>query len=184
MQQNRKWSLIVGILIPVLMVVALILAIYLPGLFLKPKHDFLYTFYQSSYYSPSYEVVGNSLSIKCPSDSSYNQYYSYNSSINKVECTAANAGSLYLYNVTLDTTREISYSEAKKLSIRSNPISEDGYEVTSGSSSGSLMGIFGGHSSDYYKTKYIKGSTASKKININYAGSSSYYNFRFLGWVN
>lgn len=166
---KKHITIIAGISIPILMIIFIAASIYLPSLFVKPQYDFIYTV--DSYYSSTrYVITNNHLTYEVLTNR--DQYGSYQQS----------TGKLYLYDVDSDKSQEISYETAATLSLNGNTESLDGFSVTRGESSGSFFPFYYGSSN--YDDFYIQNGSVSKKLNDINLGGSSYYNFRFLGWVN
>ncbi|MFZ2125208.1 MAG: hypothetical protein WA087_00295 [Candidatus Saccharimonadales bacterium] len=160
-------TLIAGISIPILMIIFVAASIYLPALFIKPQYNFVYTI-DSYYNSARYVVINNRLTSEANSD-----YYSR---------SEQGPSKLYLYDVKSDKSQEISYDTASSFSLSSNTESLDGFSVVNGESSGGFFPFY--YSSSGHDNFYIKNGNSSKKLNDIKLNESSYYNFRFLGWVN
>lgn len=184
---DQKISLIVGIAVPILMILFVAAAVYLPPLFQKPAFDFVYTNTDFSYNKPTLKVVDNKLTFECNNyggvvipvtDSTSTSVDG--SSTTTSQCDAADIGDIYRYNVKTGQSAKISFTDAAKLSLDSNGKSTDGFEVVQGSNSGDLFGFFGSGGS-YYDV-YIKGHSVRKKINVTTKQSGG-YDFKFLGWV-
>jgi hypothetical protein len=149
------------------MIIFVAASIYLPALFIKPQYDFVYTV--DSYYSSNrYVVTNNRLTSEA------NRDY-YNSS-------QQGPSKLYLYDVKLDKSQEISYDTALSLSLNSNTESLDGFSIVDGEGGGGFLPFY--YSSGNNDNFYIKKDSVSKKLNDIRLNGNSYYNFRFLGWVN
>lgn len=161
---NRKnVPLIVAVAIPILMIIFVAASIYLPGLFMNPKYNFLYL--SGDNYSTRYYIKDDKL-LKQEQDVLY-------LSIRETK--------IYFYHTELSKSEEISFEEAQKFKLNSNNLSPDGYSVVPGSSSGGIFPLFF-YSGDDYNSVYLKGNNASKKLNINTVGNY-YSGFTFLGWV-
>jgi len=168
MDAKKNIPLILGLSIPILMILFVAGIIYLPGLFIQPKFNFLYA--TEDYYFPSYYSVKNGRLIKnnkayCP------EFY-------KRKCTEPR---LYIYDITKNESKEISFSEAQRLTLNSNSRSPDGFEITCGRRTQSIFFIFVESSSDC-STRFIKGHNISKKLNLQLS-KGRYGSFRFLGWI-
>lgn len=165
MQFKKNISLVIGISIPLLMIIFVGLSIYLPGIFIKPKTNFIY-YVGDSYYSNSYSVSSSHL-VEIPSN--------YTGNLK----TFPQTNKIYLYNVQKEDNTELSYSEAQKLFLDSNVTSPDGFEVKAGGSGG-FFPFFGSY--DGYYQKYLVGHNVSKKLKL-LSGNQYGNTFHFLGWV-
>ena len=171
---KKNITLVIGISIPILMILFVAGSIYLPGLFIKPHFNFLYVSGDDSYYynnGQQYSIQNDKLiknEIKQPENSNYTPP--------RVE------SKLYLYDVTKNESKEISFSEAQNLNLDSNLKSPDDFEVVYGSRDSGFFPFFWGGGTDY-NARYLKGHNVSKKLNLQLNGSSYYNNFRFIGWI-
>jgi hypothetical protein len=172
---KKNITLIVGISIPILMILFVAGIIYLPGLFIQPKFNFLYVS-GDSYYYPKYQYsVQNGKLVRSEIQRPENQIY-----------IPPREVKLYIYDVAKNESKEISFEEAQKLNLDPSPISPDGFEIVYGShSEGSFFFPFFFWSERDYSTLYLKGHNVSKKLNPQLSGSyyNYYDNFRFIGWI-
>ena len=168
MEEKRKnIPLIVALSIPVLMIVLIAISIYVPALFIKPTVNFVYSTggdycYQNRYSVKSGKIVENE--IKKPEDNN--------------SCRNYREARLFYYDVQHNMSREISMDEAVKLAVDDSIKSTDGFEVVSGSGSSDIF-FFSGSS---YYDKYLKKGAYNRRLNI-VGPTSSYYDFKFIGWV-
>lgn len=169
---TKNRSFIIGISIPILMILFVAASIYLPALFIKPKYNFLYMDESSGY--EKYDVKNNHLVRDV-----VNQDYEY------LGDTYLNSDSgesnIYLYDVTKNSSRQITFAEAKQLKLNGSRLSSDGFRVTTGHSDSGGFFPFYSHNDDY-ESYYLVGNSVNKKINIQLNGHE-YYSFYFLGWV-
>ncbi len=164
---KKNVPLIVGIAIPILMVIFIAASIYLPGLFAPPpKYNFLYIT-GGDYRSRDLYSVQNSKLIK-------NEIKYPDKDISRGN------PKLFAYDVTKNESKEIFFEDAQKLTLNSNIISPDGFEVVKGNYHYDFTSFFFGGDRDY-RTWYIKGHNTSKKLSIQIDGY--YYNSYFIGWV-
>jgi hypothetical protein len=89
--------------------------------------------------------------------------------------------SLYVYNITTNTSHEVSFEEAQNLNLDSNTASPDGFSVIRGNQNVGMFPFF--YSESDYDTVYMVGHNVSKKLNLQLNGGPYYDNFRFLGWI-
>ena len=172
---KKNITLVLGISIPILMILFVAGSIYLPGLFIKPHFNFLYASGDDSYYyynnGYQYSVQDDKLiknEIKQPENQNYTPP--------RVE------PKLYLYDITKNEAKEISFADAQNLNLDSNTKSPDDFEVVYGSRDEGFFPFFWGAGTDY-NSRYLKGHNVSKKINLQLNGGSYYNNFRFIGWI-
>lgn len=170
---KKNITLILGISIPILMILFVAGSIYLPGLFIQPRFNFLYVSGDDYYYynnEQQYSVQNDRLiknEIKQPENGNYNP--------------PRGEVKLFIYDVVKNESKQVSFDEAQKLNLDSNNISPDGFEVVYGSRGDGIFPFFFYSGTDY-NARYLKGHNVSKKLNIQLSGSY-YYNFRFLGWI-
>ena len=166
---KKNLPLIAGITIPILLILFVAGSIYLPGIFIKPKYNFLYL--SGTNYGPAYFVANGQL----------NENVIANTTDTLREYPTESQPQLFVYDVAKDQSEAISFADAQKLALNTNVQSPDGFQIVSGSDSGGFF-PFGGAPEDNYYTKYLTGHDVSRKLNIQDQGNY-YYNFTFLGWI-
>lgn len=169
---KKNITLVLGISIPIVMILFVAGSIYLPGLFIKPHFNFLYVSGDDYYYNQQQYSVQNEKLIK----SEINQPEKQNYNPPQVE------SKLYLYDVTKNESKEISFKDAQNLNLNPNIKSPDDFEVVYGSRGDGFFPFFYESRTDY-NTQYLKGRNVSKKLNLQLNGSSYHNNFHFLGWI-
>lgn len=169
---KKNITLVLGISIPILMILFVAGSVYLPGLFIKPHFNFLYGNDDSYYfYGYQYSVQNNKLirnKIEEPANPSYNPP--------RVEAK------LYIYDVTKNEAREISFTDAQNLNLDSNVKSPDGFEIVYGNRTDNFFPFFWGGRTDY-NARYLKGHNVSKKLNLQQNGNPYYNNISVIGWI-
>jgi hypothetical protein len=168
---KKNITLALGIAIPILMILFVAGSIYLPGIFIKPRVNFLYVSGDGYYYNQQQYSVQNEKLVK----NEITQIENYSNNQPKI------AAKLFIYDVAMNTGKEVSFDEAQKLNLDSNNISPDDFEIAQGGAGGGVFPFFFYSGSDY-NTRYLTGHNISKKLNIQ-TGGSYYDNFRFLGWI-
>ncbi|MEK7180580.1 MAG: hypothetical protein AAB706_03825 [Patescibacteria group bacterium] len=164
---KKNITFIVGASIPILMILFVAGSIYLPGIFIKPKYNFLYLVESSSYYYNKYQYsVQNGALIRSETQRRENPNYNLPQS----------KSTLYIYDVVKNESKEISFEQTQYLNFDSNAVSPDGFEIVYGSRSNSFFPFFFWSENDY-DIRYLKGHNVSKKLQLN--GPS----FRFIGWI-
>lgn len=167
---KKNITLIVGISVPILMILVVAGSIYLPGLFIKPKFNFLYISGDSSYYYSQYQYyVQNGKLVRNETQESMSQSYQQQRDVK-----------LRIYDIDKNESRDVSFEEARGLDLDPNNISPDGFEVVYGSRGDGFFPFF--YSGTDYRTRYLKGHNVTKKLNLQ-LNDSYYNNFRFLGWI-
>lgn len=164
---KKNIPLILGFSIPVLMILFVAVSIYVPGLFLHPKYNFLYSTGGDYYGREVYSVVNDRL-IQNPQSTTYPYEKPYP------------IPQLYIYNVTTNENTQVSFQDAKNFNLDSSDESQDGYKLEEGNSSDGFFPFF------FYRRnndEYLVGHNTSKKLNIKNAGTSYYNTIHFLGWV-
>ncbi|HRH93631.1 MAG TPA: hypothetical protein PKV72_03820 [Candidatus Peribacteria bacterium] len=176
MKSKPNISLIIGIAIPIVMVLFVACSIYLPGLFIQPKVDFLYMTGSNDRYSCKmiYEVHGGTLQHIVP-PSPYND-----PAYVKQECSPM----FYVYDVKTNESREVTFEEAQKLKADPSAVSPDGFELVRGNGGGGDFLFLFDMGRDY-NSVYLKGHNVSRKVNIKRTGGDeySYLDYQFLGWI-
>jgi len=173
---KKNITLLVGMSIPILMILFVAGSIYLPGLFIQPKFNFLYVSGADSYYSKYQYSVQNGKLVRSEIQRLENQIYQPPREVK-----------LYIYDVAKNESKEISFEEAQNLNLDSSIISPDGFEIVYGSRGEGFFPFFFLSERDY-NTLYLKGHNVSKKLNLQLSGSyynyyNYYDNFRFIGWI-
>lgn len=166
-------TFILGISIPVAMILFISLSVYLPGLFIKPKFNFLYSIDNNSYYDGGHRYsISNGKIIKNEVDLSQrrNAY------------APEGEPKLFIHNVAGNESIEVSFADALKLNLDSNAKSPDGFEIVSGGSGGGFFPFFYSAGTDY-NAKYLKGKSVGKKLYLQTSPQQNYYSFYFLGWI-
>jgi len=170
MIKKKNISLIIGLSIPVGMVVLIGVSIYLPSLFIKPATNFLYAYGGDYYTQQRYTVRKEKLvevEVKYPE--------------NQLPMYKKEESQLFVYDVKTDRVEEISFEEAKLLTLDRYHKSADGFQVVSGGSGGGFLGLF---YDSHHGEHYLKKNAYSKRLEIDpNQGRQRYAYFRFLGWV-
>jgi hypothetical protein len=197
MNFKKNLSLIFAISIPVLMIIFVAAAIYIPQLFVKPQYNFLYLTGNNTPWTvgmngqPIYVVKYgkliksedaekclnnciNQCSGQCAGKCQYNCSDSCPNTCSDI--VEKNQLKIYLYDMVQGQAREISFSEAQGYNIDTSEISPDGFKIVSGTYESGFFPFFWGYSGHDYNSRYIQGNNISKKLNIQSFG-------QFLGWV-
>ena len=172
MKVKENISLIVGLSIPLLMILFIGLSIYLPGLFVQPRYNFLYASGGDYSSIKKYDVKNEKL---IEGDVKYPEKYE----------GVKKEPKLFMHDILKNESREISFEEAQKLILDDHTKSPDGFEIVSGGYGGDIFSLFYSHSN--YGKQYIKGHNVSKELNIRMSNSSRdyyyYQNFEFIAWI-
>lgn len=197
MTKSQKISLWIGVAIPVLMILAITLAVYIPRIAVKPTDDFIYTNYDRYEYNRTvwYQVEDGKIVLKEKrlKDSYINTYDRYDEYTNGVKDSGGEVivpPQIYRYNAETDESVELTLEEARELTLQDSDKSQNGFEVRRGTNTDDFFPLYYDYNNrdDLY---LIKG-TYSKKINPiipeKSLSSSYYYNdstrfFEVLGWV-
>ncbi len=169
---RKNITFILGISIPIAMILLIAASIYIPGLLIQPKFNFLYTIDDNYPYNGQqmYSVVNSKL---INNEIELSGIRDYNPPRNKSK--------LFVYGVTNNIGQEVSFEQALKLNLDPNLKSPDGFEIVNGSQGGGGFPFFFYPGTDY-NTKYLKGHNVSKKINVQ-SSELNYFTFRFVGWI-
>lgn len=173
---QKNFPLVVGIALPLLIVLALVIAVFIPSALADPEYDFLFTNEGYNYnrvYRSTYEVSDSRIALK----SVTLHLGEYDNRVIEEKPT------IFRYSADTETVHEISFAEAETLSLDPGPSSPDGYIVEYGYNRGGGFFPFydSGGSSGYYVTK----GGARKKI-PSIPSQGGYYGngqLTFIGWV-
>ena len=196
---RKNLPLIVGFGLPVLLIVAVILSIYLPRLYTdKPKHNFL--FMNRGDYNYGYFPPNPTKADQTPPP----PLYEYTVKDDRLQLNQVNVQSgrgyeksrlptVYLYNVKSNTYTTVNPDQVSAYKIISAKTSPDGYKLTQGGGgdTGAVGFFFGGGRSYDYNSIYLTKNSYSQKLNLpaNVSlGNCSYYysslmDCGFAGWV-
>lgn len=173
LRENR--AVLLALAIPVIMVIAVAVAIYIPRAnVVPPQHNFLYVVNLSDPYGAGYYYTVQDGTLQQQKRSQPKSDSQKTAPIASGESTR-----LFLHNVTSNSSEEINFEEAQKFQLDSKLKSADGYEIQQGSGGG----VFPFFSDDSYNNRYLVQGTYSIKLNLPQADRYGYYNFQLLGWV-
>lgn len=174
---KKNLSLILGISIPFIMILIVILSIYIPPFFAHPKYNFLYMTSMQVYdNSQIYTVKGGKLE---KGELTVNGVTPVDGKMTSViGAPVIDTPIFFIYDVTKNESTEITFEQAQALTLNSNTLSPDGFEVVQSNGNYGFFPFFSGNY-DYY-ARYIKGHGISQKINGNFNYNN---NFSFLGWI-
>ncbi len=179
----KNLPLIIGIALPLVFIIIISIVIYAPSLFIKPKHNFIYTTntYSNSYNQfVYYKVENNRITTETTSAPKPGQVVTvYENNVNPEGLPP-----LYLYDVKNDTSRQITLEEAQKFIVEAGPSSPDGYTIQYDYSHDGIFELFG--SSRNNQGQYITKGNGRKKLSGLGGDAYGYrydYNFRLVGWV-
>jgi len=168
---KRHAPLFLGLAIPLGMIAFVAASIYLPGLFVHPHSDFVYTIGRDDYhynYESSYAVANARIRTVAPT--------------NLISGETATPDQIYIYHVATDTSEKLTFDQAQALSYSDDATSPDGFRLdTTYSGGGSFLFFFDSGSSN--PVVVMTGHGLHKKLNIDLSGSSGGDNFHRLGWV-
>ena len=177
---KQNLSLYLAIALPILLIAAIALAIYLPNRFAHPQYDFIYSQTQPgtvNYDYNGYTVVNGTVQIAPVPVYAPPMTPGYITTPVQKNTPPTNV-KLFYYDVKQNSAHEISFANAQKYSLNANSISPDNYHVEYGASGG---GVPFSASTDYSKV-FLVGHSAHLLLQIN---AGNYYNsFYFLGWIN
>ena len=176
---KKNFSLIAAISLPIILTLAIAGAIYLPRTSTTPEYNFLYAVNNEPYPSSAqYRVIGNRLQ---KFEATQTEPILPKPLMQGESEQPTIEPQLYVHNTQTNTSESINFEVASQLSLIPGNTSPDGFRITRGDESFSLLSaLFGGRSN--YNTQFlIKGNTA---VDLNLATNPDYYyNFNFLGWI-
>jgi hypothetical protein len=176
MNFKKNWPLFVGLALPIIMILALFVIIYLPGSFIKPKYNFIYS--TTDYYDSGLYFVVNGKLVE-----------------NKIDCAKAEfpatceqdqtknilSTKLYLYDFQKEQSLELTATEAQKYTLNNNSESPDGYQIQDGRyRNNGIFELFGTNNNE--NKIMVRGQVGGKVIN-NLLLNDRYYSFKFIGWL-
>lgn len=182
---KKNLPLIIGLAVPVLMIVFIAAAIYLPNLTAHPQYSFIYSArdpYNYNGYGDQYSVKDSKITketINPPKPIPTPGYTPPEYPVTKTY--------LYIYDAASQTAKEITFEDAQKYTLNNNQTSPDGYSLEQGGRNAGIFDLFGGY--DYSKGPewYLRNGAANKKVNLQFPGSTSNYyynsNFQLVGWI-
>lgn len=167
---KQNIPLVVGLAIPVLMIVFVAGAIYVPGLFIKPQYNFLY-------------AVGGYPTYAEQADGQYIQH-SYSVRDKKLKAQTwtitgkefyreSQPPRFYIYNVADNSNEEITFAEAESLILDTNRESPDGFEVIRNRGDYDVFSLFVGGGRQ--GKDFLKGGNVSREIELKGDSSNYYY---------
>lgn len=168
---TKNVPLIIAVALPVIFIVIVALFVYIPKANLSPKYNFIYTSRDYTFYGAyknDFAIVNGKITLKP----------------NPEVIDAKNMSdmpTLYVYNVTDDTSRTITFAEAKELMLDPGPSSPDGYTVEYDYGHDGIFEIFGSNGNN--RGAFISKGGAKKKVMIGSADRYYSDSFRLLGWI-
>ena len=172
MKKNKHWPLIIGISIPIVMILLLAGSIYIPKILVKPQGKFLYLSIDDATQSQRYQVKDGRL-VKEASEQKWQYDRRY---------LPRGESHLYLYDVKVNQAIEISFDDAKKLTLDPSKESPNGFEIACFKREEGMITLLLGPIGDC-NSRYLAGNGISKKLNLTLNALPANVNFRFLGWV-
>lgn len=185
MNNQSKWPVYIAIILPTIFIVGLIGVVFLPQLFTeKPKYDFIYKVSDRNQlnYGYSFSVLNGKIAKQYNPPPAYTAKDLTSEQLAQYEKSAGYIEKLYLYNVTTDISKQISFEEAEQYVVNSDLVSPDGFALEGANGDGGIItGMFGG--SRNYNTLYLKKGFYSKEAKLQ--TSVYYYGNQnvLLGWV-
>lgn len=159
MKLKERLPLFVGIGLPLLLILYVAIAAYLPSLFVKPKYNFIYA---EGYDNYNINVINGKIAIE-------SRYADGNNTYGSVQPT------LFLYDVPNDKSTQVSLAQAYSYTLDPSSKSLDGFTVGRHESDGSYFLFFFGR---YDRGTYLMGKGLNRKIT-----DRDYYNIKFVGWI-
>jgi len=172
--KNKNLPLIIGIALPILFIVVLSVVIFAPSLFVNPAHNFIYSsgdgYYGDDYYQNTYKVVSGRIVLD-PVPPRY-----------ATDVKRKEAPPLYLYDVTTDSSHQITLAEAAQYAVEAGPSSPDGYTVSYDYGHNGIFELFGSDSSN--RGYFVSKDSKKRKLNgLTTADRYSGSGFKLIGWI-
>ncbi len=175
---KKNLPLIIGLAIPVLMIIVVVIAVYVPNMFAHPTYGFVFSVGDYPYnYGKHYSVV-NGVIVETNTP---NPIVKTQNGVTYPENTTP--VNLFVYDPITDNVRQITLADAQKLKVDISPKSPDGYVLDRGNNNVGIFEIFG--SNRDYNAWYLRKGVVSKRIYLTALDNSYYYNnySQFLGWI-
>ncbi len=164
---KRNRALWLAVAIPVGMIVAVALSIYVPRLFVHPATDFVYVVgdtHQFGVDGSDYRVVDGRLTEAPLSPDG-----------------PSTRGRLYRYDVRANRVQALTLDQARLLTLDPNLASPDGFRVSYADGSGNGLFPFG--DGNDRPAVYLDGRSVRLRLDIAVSRSYEPDGFRFLAWV-
>lgn len=174
---KKNIPLIIGLALPVLMIIAVAISIYVPRLYTdKPHIDFLYLTGDAYFYGygyPHYTVRDRTLEKQELPEEVQREVSRISPPIQRGDVR------FFVHDVENNTSREISFEEAQKLKLESLQESPDGFSLVRG---GQVNGVFpffyNGQDTQEW---YLRGHGVSYPVDVRQG--TGYDSLHFLGWI-
>jgi len=174
--RKENATLVIGLLIPIVMILFIAGAIYLPRMFSSvesPQYDFLYVIGDSYYGYEGYLVRDGKL------EKIEAEYESEGIRPKPIPPVAQTPPILFVHDVDANESSEISFEEAAKFTLDPSAKSPDGFEIVQGRRGDDFFPFF---SSRDYSKRYIKKGSFTEEMNLE-LNERNYYNMYPLGWI-
>lgn len=174
---SKRFSLILALLLPVLFILIVGLAAYLPGIWIKPQHSFLYSI---DHYLSKYQFVPKDdqlVSEDTPEFTLFNDEISAKGYPDYTPDFRPDP-KLYLHDVASNRSREISLEAVNQLTLNFAEVSPDGFRLNQSDSNSSIF-LWGYSSSRSYSYQLV-GQGVRNTQNLNYEPST---NLNFKAWI-
>ena len=172
--KTKNLPLLIGIALPLVFIIIVAFVVFSPSFFIKPQYNFIYVAENSNYvynqqYSNTYKVEDNHITLE-------------KRLLPENVTSKGEAPTLYLYDVKTNSSRQISFEEAKSLFIDVGPSSLDGYTVSYEYGHSGIFELFGsdGNNRGYFISKGNGKKKLSGLTNDYYYGSNG---FSLIGWI-
>jgi hypothetical protein len=172
MTNSPNWSVRIAIALPIVMVVAVALSIYLPTRHQNYQGQFLYTASDGSYYGlQEYTVANEHVAYKPLTEE-------------QLKFSGGRRGTthLYLHDISTNESNEVSFEQATQLTLDNARKSQTGLTIEYGTRDHGFMPLLFGSGTDF-GALYVAGDRGSKKLNLKAPPYPYYGGFNFLGWV-
>ena len=157
------------------MIIVVAAFIYIPSLGHKPASNFVYLTSNYIYTAQEeYSVQSGHITYTPPNS---------NAPVVYPQSSGMNMAKFYLYDVSKNTSTQLTFTEAQSYNLDPSVTSSDGYSIEQGSGGDGGGSLFVSNVVDY-NDWFIKGHNRSWKLNISVSNMAyDGNNFMFLGWV-
>lgn len=169
---KKNIPLYIGISLPVILIIVIAVAVYVPRIIANPEYDFIYLVDDSNQRSIHLnEQVCTEYKIENDRLIEVGEQNQYPSGM----CVSDEV-IFYRHDLSEGINKEISVETVKTLKVDSQHVSPDGWSFRREYANNGIFEIFGGRRN--YEWLVVKNSVRLP-VNIN----ENYYNVRFVGWV-
>lgn len=171
---KQNIPLVVGITLPLVLVVLVAIAVYLPRTFADPQYDFVYVVNDRTLYDRECEtyVVDDAGQLTIEAEGADDI-----APRRRATCVRGVA-TWYLYDVSAKEERKVTFDALEDMSLSDEPISPDGYWFVRDYSHSGIFELFGSNNRNEW---FLENN--SVRIPLDVSAQQYPYDVSFIGWV-